>query len=437
MTGSNTTSPVTAESKIHSATTVSNIKTLILITLEIESRQYNSWATLFKLHCKSFLVFDHIKNKPENTSSSSDTTKPSDDWERLDAIVLQLIYSTISNDLLHTIINKTATAYDAWVAIENLFHDNKSGRAIHHMHKFSNTRLDGFPNVSAYCQELKSLADQLANINAPVDDDRLVLQLIAGFNEEYDGIETILQQQEPLPLFYAACFKIIQVESRKAEQALHASKTAGSALTATTQRSVPSEPNRHDDRTGGRGRGRSGRRGRGRGPYGRGRPMQNWSNQFYNPWMPNSIYGSYPIPYGPPQQPYWAAPPCPYPSTNRTNTNTQGSGLLGPRPTQAHIAYSPTDIEQAMYTMSLQQPDPIQYMDTEATSNASHELGDYHSFSNSCMSQNIIVGNGDTIPDYKTKKLLLRCNSSGDLYPLVLGSTTSQPTALATISAQL
>ncbi|XP_022032607.1 uncharacterized protein LOC110933705 [Helianthus annuus] len=145
MTGSN--SSVTSESKIHPATTVSNIKSLIPITLEIESGQYNSWATLFKLHCKAFLVFDHIKNKPE--TSSSDTNKPTDDWERLDAIVLQWIYSTISNDLLHTIINKTATAYDAWVAIENLFHDNKSARAIQLMHKFSNTRLDGFPNVSA------------------------------------------------------------------------------------------------------------------------------------------------------------------------------------------------------------------------------------------------------------------------------------------------
>ncbi|XP_021984755.1 uncharacterized protein LOC110880563 [Helianthus annuus] len=175
MTGSNSTPPVTIESKIHPATTITNIKNLIPITLEIDSGQYNSWATLFKLHCKAFLVYDHLSRKPETTSSSTETNKPSNDWKRLDAIVLQWIYSTISNDLLHTVINKTATAYNVWVAIENLFHDNKSARAIHLMHKFSNTRLDGFPNVSAYCQELKVLADQLANVNAPVDNDRLVL----------------------------------------------------------------------------------------------------------------------------------------------------------------------------------------------------------------------------------------------------------------------
>ncbi|KAJ0537260.1 hypothetical protein HanIR_Chr09g0450651 [Helianthus annuus] len=127
-------------------------------------------------------------------------------------------------------------------------------------------------------------------------------------------------------------------------------------------------------RPGGRGRGRSGRRGRGRGSYGRGRSANYWQNQFYNPWT-NPPYGPYPS-FGPSPQAYWPMPPCPYPSTNRSNNNSaQGSGILGPRPSQAHTAYSPTDIEQAMYTMSLQQPDPTQYMDTGATSNASHESG--------------------------------------------------------------
>src|ERR1044071_2429851 len=114
-----------------------------------------------------------------------------------DVIVLRWLYSTISNDLLHTIINNTSNAHEAWVAIEDLFHDNKSARAIHLMHKFSNTRLDGFPNMSAYCQAIKVIADQLANVDAPVDGNRLVLQLLAGLNAEYEGIATILKNTAP------------------------------------------------------------------------------------------------------------------------------------------------------------------------------------------------------------------------------------------------
>ncbi|XP_055822140.1 uncharacterized protein LOC129890660 [Solanum dulcamara] len=44
-----------------------------------------------------------------------------------------------------------------------------------------------FPNVSAYCQHLKSLADQLKNVGSPVTNDRLVLQLISSLIEPYQG----------------------------------------------------------------------------------------------------------------------------------------------------------------------------------------------------------------------------------------------------------
>lgn len=496
---------MTSKNQLHPATTVSNIKSFIPVTLEMESGQYASWSELFKIHCRAFLVHDHLSPRPDPpkpvTSPSDKESQPpksDDEWDRLDAIVLQWIYGTISNDLLHTILKPNSTAYAAWIAIENIFQDNKSSRAIHLLHKFSNTRLDGFPNVSAYCQELKMLADQLANVNTPVDNDRLVLQLIAGLNEQYEGIATILQQQEPLPSFYTARSKLVQVESRKAEQALHASKTAGTALaTGTSQQ--PQHDNRPDyERSRGRGRGRFKGRGRGRNFAGRGRfSFYNNQGPFWQPpYPPSPWHQTRTAPHAQQAQQFsWPSPPCPYPTTSARSNQAQQStqGLLGSRPNQAYqAAYTPTDIEQALYTMSLQQPDPTLYMDTGATTTMTNEQGDFHSFFNNCTSQNIVVGNGDSIPvlgqgtkylpkpfppfvlknvlyapkllknlisvrrfttdnsvsvefdpfgflvkDYKTRTPILRCNSSGDLYPLVLGSGSSQPSAFAAISSQL
>ncbi|XP_021991975.1 uncharacterized protein LOC110888775 [Helianthus annuus] len=137
------------ESKIHPATTVNNIKSLIPVTLEMESGQYTSWSELFRIHCRAYLVIDHLAPKPETPVGSSKDAdkekqaKPTDDsWDRLDAIVLQWIYGTISNDLLHTILKPSTTAYDAWTTIESIFQDNMSSQAIHLLHKFSNTLLD-------------------------------------------------------------------------------------------------------------------------------------------------------------------------------------------------------------------------------------------------------------------------------------------------------
>ena len=75
---------------------------------------------------------DHIiplaKPTP-STSKDKEVTPPvisPETWARLDAIVLQWIYSTISNDHLHTILQPDATAKQAWDRLKDIFQDNKN-----------------------------------------------------------------------------------------------------------------------------------------------------------------------------------------------------------------------------------------------------------------------------------------------------------------------
>ncbi|KAI3772353.1 hypothetical protein L6452_03537 [Arctium lappa] len=161
-----------ADNKLHPAVTVTNIRNFIHVTLEMEKGQYSSWAEIFKIHYRAFQVIDHII--PPSSSSSSDANKQKDKavnddlWSRIDAIVLQWIYGTISNDLLHTILKPYSTVAQAWNSLANIFQDNRHSRLVYLENKFSNTRLDNFSNVSAYCQELKMLSDQLSNVGAPI-----------------------------------------------------------------------------------------------------------------------------------------------------------------------------------------------------------------------------------------------------------------------------
>ncbi|XP_022014703.1 uncharacterized protein LOC110914200 [Helianthus annuus] len=124
------------DSKLHPALTVGNIKHLIPLTLELETTHYTSWSALFQNHCRAYQVYDHLEPKSSPTASSSgdktdagktDTGKPDAAiseadalWIRLDAIVLQWIYGTISTDLLHTILAPGQAAYDAWTLLANL-----------------------------------------------------------------------------------------------------------------------------------------------------------------------------------------------------------------------------------------------------------------------------------------------------------------------------
>ncbi|XP_021735123.1 uncharacterized protein LOC110701806 [Chenopodium quinoa] len=133
--------------------------------------------SLWSFNSDSWLCLSPAKGK-EQPPSSTDAEKEL--WATLDATVLSWIYSTISRDLLNTIIEPDSTAMEAWDRLRDIFQDNEHSRAVSLEQELSTTSLEDFPNVSSYCQRLKSLADQLKNVGAPVSDSRMVLQLVGG-----------------------------------------------------------------------------------------------------------------------------------------------------------------------------------------------------------------------------------------------------------------
>ncbi|KAL2929331.1 Phosphopantetheine adenylyltransferase [Bienertia sinuspersici] len=56
---------MTEISKLHPATTVTNIRTHIPVLLDYAGTQYNTWSTLFRLHCRAYLIktlADNLRN---------------------------------------------------------------------------------------------------------------------------------------------------------------------------------------------------------------------------------------------------------------------------------------------------------------------------------------------------------------------------------------
>lgn len=53
--------------------------------------------------------------------------------------------------------------------------------------------MDDYPNISVYYQELEILVDKLCNVGAPMSNQRLIIHLIVGLSENYDGVATFIQ----------------------------------------------------------------------------------------------------------------------------------------------------------------------------------------------------------------------------------------------------
>ncbi|XP_050897491.1 uncharacterized protein LOC127104352 [Lathyrus oleraceus] len=247
-----------SESEFHLALAVSNIMNHIPIILEMEKDQYGTWAELFRIHTHSHRILHHTvpsigKEPPVITDANHEQ------GSTLDATILQWIYSTISTDLLTSILEPNSTTIEAWNRLEDIFQDNQNTRAITLEQEFSNTHIEDFPNVSTYCQRLKMLSDQLRNVGSPVNNHRLVLQLISGLPEAYRSVATLIRHSNPLPTFYQACSMLTLEEASMTKM-----ENRGSHVAMHTTQPKPTKD------TSQRGNRRPSNRSRSRGNQGRG-----------------------------------------------------------------------------------------------------------------------------------------------------------------------
>ncbi|XP_022030602.1 uncharacterized protein LOC110931519 [Helianthus annuus] len=164
---------------LHPAYSVTNIQTKIR-TLDGSKVTYSSWVKLFRLHIVAYKVSDHI----DGADPPADTSPDYAQWKELDALVLQWIYSTVSDDLLNRILDTNATNKTVWKKLEKIFLSNKKVRAAALETKFCNLTLTACTSVEDYCQRLSNLANQLSDVDQPVSDSRLVLQLVRGLPAE-------------------------------------------------------------------------------------------------------------------------------------------------------------------------------------------------------------------------------------------------------------
>lgn len=103
----------------------------------------------FKSTC-SYNLLDHID--PNTLRPVGINAKT---WNCLDSIVKSWIYSTISIDLLQSIMRLGTTAHQLWNRLQEIFQDNRITRVVYLEEQFNNTRFSAFSNVSNYYARLK------------------------------------------------------------------------------------------------------------------------------------------------------------------------------------------------------------------------------------------------------------------------------------------
>ncbi|RZC72148.1 hypothetical protein C5167_035340 [Papaver somniferum] len=222
---------------IHPAFAFSNIKVLIPVTLDIKQDEYSSWVLLFQLHLQAHNLLFLI-----------DSSSPTPDLDaatilQLDALCHQWMFSTMTKDLMLTVLKTGKTAKDLWNHLKRLFQDNKGNRAASLESKFVNLKFIDCNNVDDFCDKLQALSNRLSDLEFPMDEKRLVIHLVNGLPEEYNTVAYFIQQS--MPSFDTARSQLRTEEIRREHQSTsntHASLAAG---TPHTSHHLPVAAQRH------------------------------------------------------------------------------------------------------------------------------------------------------------------------------------------------
>ncbi|KAF5814189.1 putative RNA-directed DNA polymerase [Helianthus annuus] len=349
------TDPKNQTSTLHLVYTVTNIQHKVRVLDGVEV-SYPTWVKLFTLHATGYEVTNHI-----DSSLSPDKASPEyPAWKKIDAVVLQWIYGTLTNDYLVRVLEDESTAHEAWVRVKNLFLNNKASRAAALQQELSNLTLASMPNLEAYCQRVRDLTDQLAAVDCPLNNTQKILHLIKGLPREYDTATSILNQN--LPTWENACNQLHSEAQRiAARDALSPTPVVAAAISSPQEKSREQQPSSNRDRRS-YNRDSHPRRDSNRTGRNNQRGSGQTSNRSYSFQQPQ--YAPYwPPPLGYP--PYWAPPPCPYPTRpwaspvdNRPNSRpSNGQGSSRQQSAQAHIIETdplePTQLAAAVNALSM------------------------------------------------------------------------------------
>jgi len=221
-----------------------NIFERVPVRLSQADSSYHTWKTYFSLVFREYHLMDHV----DGTVDSS-LVPEFHDWSTIDTTIIRWFFLTITPDLFQTVVTDGDDACAVWTKLNGLFTDNKLQRRVFLQQEFFGCHQDN-TSIDDYCRRLKTLADELRDIGAKVDDDLLLSTLTAGLNEDFGNAAANLSLI-PNPSF-AKFVAYLRLEERRMKQvkarAIHTALAAGTtrdASSAPPAAPVAPPPQRH------------------------------------------------------------------------------------------------------------------------------------------------------------------------------------------------
>ncbi|KAK1429018.1 hypothetical protein QVD17_11217 [Tagetes erecta] len=162
---------------------------------------YGYWKSMIEPFLVSNNLFGYVDGTipcPSKTVTSGTTTSDNPSyphWIANDAHVRMLITSTISEAAFQHVQGQTSR--EVWLSLERAYAPNTSSREYTLKTQLLRIMMKGDETPTAYLTRAQEYAIALANIGEPMKDKDLVMLVISGLKEEYNGLKSNLLARHP------------------------------------------------------------------------------------------------------------------------------------------------------------------------------------------------------------------------------------------------
>ncbi|KAK1431448.1 hypothetical protein QVD17_07907 [Tagetes erecta] len=199
-----------------SSQTLISITTATHFPIRLTSQNFPVWkrqvqSTLIGLELDGYVTGDNVA--PSKTIKEKDTTKPNPEytaWFRQDQVLFGAILGSCSDDI-QPIIASASTAKEAWERLSSSFASKSRSRIISLKSKLAKNP-KGNRSIAEFLNEMQSIADELALVQNPIDDEDLLVHILSQLGDEYNSITAALKVREQ-PISYPELFdKLVDYE---------------------------------------------------------------------------------------------------------------------------------------------------------------------------------------------------------------------------------
>ena len=195
---------VSSSSSSHDITSSSNTIISINVTaqapLKLTATNYRSWKLQFHTLLVGFDLMGFVDGQrpcPPATITADGITSPNPAyhlWTRQDQLLLNAIIGSISPTII-PFIASAKTAYDAWNSLANTYAKPSRGHIMHLKGVLTNVT-KGTQTITEYMQHVKSIADELAMLDAPENSEDLTVKILNGLGDEFRDISSAVRARD-------------------------------------------------------------------------------------------------------------------------------------------------------------------------------------------------------------------------------------------------